>query len=174
MVALFFFSSRRRHTRYIGDWSSDVCSSDLFLRNLSRIEWRVEQIAGSRRWANLGWGLTDEFEIGNSFEVLSVIGDQRNIVSNRARCDPQIVCSNYNACRQGRSQLSVDSAELGIIWDYDDRLDTVLQGLPMLRRPIPFLRPVVQLSNGNETYGHGLILDVRPIRVPTRVVFHQE
>src|SRR5437762_8226895 len=28
-----FFSSRRRHTRYIGDWSSDVCSSDLdFLR----------------------------------------------------------------------------------------------------------------------------------------------
>src|SRR5437762_13991129 len=26
---MFFFSSRRRHTRYIGDWSSDVCSSDL-------------------------------------------------------------------------------------------------------------------------------------------------
>src|SRR5437762_1603569 len=26
---LVFFSSRRRHTRYIGDWSSDVCSSDL-------------------------------------------------------------------------------------------------------------------------------------------------
>src|ERR1017187_10605018 len=26
---LLFFSSRRRHTRYIGDWSSDVCSSDL-------------------------------------------------------------------------------------------------------------------------------------------------
>src|SRR5437879_11475611 len=29
MFFLFFFSSRRRHTRYIGDWSSDVCSSDL-------------------------------------------------------------------------------------------------------------------------------------------------
>src|SRR5437879_11246652 len=28
-VFCFFFSSRRRHTRYIGDWSSDVCSSDL-------------------------------------------------------------------------------------------------------------------------------------------------
>src|SRR5258708_20007339 len=26
---LFFFSSRRRHTRGSGDWSSDVCSSDL-------------------------------------------------------------------------------------------------------------------------------------------------
>src|SRR5256885_4598883 len=27
--AFFFFSSRRRHTRLQGDWSSDVCSSDL-------------------------------------------------------------------------------------------------------------------------------------------------
>src|SRR5690348_18246017 len=27
---IFFFSSRRRHTRWTGDWSSDVCSSDLF------------------------------------------------------------------------------------------------------------------------------------------------
>src|SRR5436189_5031256 len=29
LFLFFFFSSRRRHTRYIGDWSSDVCSSDL-------------------------------------------------------------------------------------------------------------------------------------------------
>src|SRR5690606_40822029 len=27
---LFFFSSRRRHTRFSRDWSSDVCSSDLY------------------------------------------------------------------------------------------------------------------------------------------------
>src|SRR5690348_14459149 len=27
----FFFSSRRRHTRWTGDWSSDVCSSDLLI-----------------------------------------------------------------------------------------------------------------------------------------------
>src|SRR5688500_20133068 len=32
----FFFSSRRRHTRLQGDWSSDVCSSDL--RQLVRID----------------------------------------------------------------------------------------------------------------------------------------
>src|SRR2546426_7840053 len=29
----FFFSSRRRHTRLQGDWSSDVCSSDLVVVN---------------------------------------------------------------------------------------------------------------------------------------------
>src|SRR5258705_8913309 len=28
---MFFFSSRRRHTRCLSDWSSDVCSSDLGL-----------------------------------------------------------------------------------------------------------------------------------------------
>src|SRR2546426_12595328 len=30
IYVIFFFSSRRRHTRLQGDWSSDVCSSDLF------------------------------------------------------------------------------------------------------------------------------------------------
>src|SRR5256885_6753477 len=29
LSVFFFFSSRRRHTRLQGDWSSDVCSSDL-------------------------------------------------------------------------------------------------------------------------------------------------
>ena len=28
-VTMFLFSSRRRHTRFTSDWSSDVCSSDL-------------------------------------------------------------------------------------------------------------------------------------------------
>src|SRR6266487_4193778 len=28
-LSYFFFSSRRRHTRWTGDWNSDVCSSDL-------------------------------------------------------------------------------------------------------------------------------------------------
>src|SRR5256886_3535435 len=32
----FFFSSRRRHTRFDCDWSSDVCSSDLVMRKIER------------------------------------------------------------------------------------------------------------------------------------------
>src|SRR5207248_7151565 len=32
-VVFFFFSSRRRHTSSYGDWSSDVCSSDLASSN---------------------------------------------------------------------------------------------------------------------------------------------
>src|SRR5690606_39748784 len=33
VLILFFFSSRRRHTRFSRDWSSDVCSSDLPFRD---------------------------------------------------------------------------------------------------------------------------------------------
>src|SRR5205814_5814953 len=40
----FFFSSRRRHTRCLSDWSSDVCSSDLDW-------WRL----GSYAFLHIGW-----------------------------------------------------------------------------------------------------------------------
>src|SRR2546427_5047436 len=33
----FFFSSRRRHTRFDCDWSSDVCSSDLYNYSFARL-----------------------------------------------------------------------------------------------------------------------------------------
>src|SRR2546429_7286787 len=34
ILCFFFFSSRRRHTRCSRDWSSDVCSSDLWIQHL--------------------------------------------------------------------------------------------------------------------------------------------
>src|SRR5260370_34453035 len=42
----FFFSSRRRHTRFKCDWSSDVCSSDLIADGLRDIDWpaRMQQL----------------------------------------------------------------------------------------------------------------------------------
>src|SRR4029077_10999878 len=36
-VLFFFFSSRRRHTRFKCDWSSDVCSSDLIAQACARM-----------------------------------------------------------------------------------------------------------------------------------------
>src|SRR5256885_5500477 len=46
----FFFSSRRRHTRLQGDWSSDVCSSDLAdLRGQRRAGAAGEQQRGDDR-----------------------------------------------------------------------------------------------------------------------------
>src|SRR5699024_11689396 len=42
---VFFFSSRRRHTRSKRDWSSDVCSSDLYVSAAGK---RIERV-GSRK-----------------------------------------------------------------------------------------------------------------------------
>src|SRR5215467_14667916 len=39
-IYIFFFSSRRRHTRLQGDWSSDVCSSDLGTRGWAPYAWQ--------------------------------------------------------------------------------------------------------------------------------------
>src|SRR5256885_11089972 len=56
-VVLFFFSSRRRHTRLQGDWSSDVCSSDLL----------VAGMLGGMLWAAIVALLRDRF---NANEIL--------------------------------------------------------------------------------------------------------
>src|SRR5205809_7578741 len=45
-MGLFFFSSRRRHTRCSRDWSSDVCSSDLVLE---RVADRLRERVGEAR-----------------------------------------------------------------------------------------------------------------------------
>src|SRR5258706_12748073 len=53
----FFFSSRRRHTRLVSDWSSDVCSSDLG--------------EGKKREVDLSWR---EAEVGKRLEHALVHG----------------------------------------------------------------------------------------------------
>ena len=48
----FFFSSRRRHTRYWRDWSSDVCSSDLEKpENRPEIDEHLEKLR--QKWLEL-------------------------------------------------------------------------------------------------------------------------
>src|SRR5690348_12673823 len=48
VLFFFFFSSRRRHTRWTGDWSSDVCSSDLPASELPAPVPRAERRAAGR------------------------------------------------------------------------------------------------------------------------------
>src|SRR5438874_13481419 len=52
---VFFFSSRRRHTRSLRDWSSDVCSSDLLIawagfRETQVPYHRPRRLVGSSSW----------------------------------------------------------------------------------------------------------------------------
>src|SRR6266480_2132712 len=51
---LFFFSSRRRHTRLTCDWSSDVCSSDLVALGMalaSLVGIALGTLVGQSTWA---------------------------------------------------------------------------------------------------------------------------
>src|SRR5438270_11624207 len=54
MNCFFFFSSRRRHTRFDCDWSSDVCSSDLSLTPGQALVGVVQQELASLMGADLG------------------------------------------------------------------------------------------------------------------------
>ena len=59
---IFFFSSRRRHTRYWRDWSSDVCSSDLGFSKLAILKNKAKNMTGpeTSHWkteAKLCWSV---------------------------------------------------------------------------------------------------------------------
>src|SRR5256885_3730242 len=68
-IVFFFFSSRRRHTRLQGDWSSDVCSSDLKFHEVQKhitvsyhahLQYAV--IVNSKFWAGLPADLRGQLE----------------------------------------------------------------------------------------------------------------
>src|SRR5207249_12059564 len=70
LVFWFFFSSRRRHTRSIRDWSSDVCSSDLAPgdcgschRSHGAAFCPRRSLAGSTERAGQGGGLSIRLEL---------------------------------------------------------------------------------------------------------------
>src|SRR5437016_9448740 len=49
-IIFFFFSSRRRHTRLVSDWSSDVCSSDLTHDLTVMVNNYMVQMPGGHFW----------------------------------------------------------------------------------------------------------------------------
>src|SRR5207245_6491134 len=55
-LLIFFFSSRRRHTRCYRDWSSDVCSSDLLTALSSGQEVSHSLRRGRHAWVQIARG----------------------------------------------------------------------------------------------------------------------
>src|SRR5699024_11770421 len=69
LIYFFFFSSRRRHTRSKRDWSSDVCSSDLY--NQGKYE-AIDVIED--------WKLN--FNLGNTVKYISRAGHKDDIIQD--------------------------------------------------------------------------------------------
>src|SRR5207248_8659040 len=73
-VVFFFFSSRRRHTRSYGDWSSDVCSSDLdLIAQLAKVD--PSQEAGLQHFWDKAWGAYARGDLNGAIEQLTFIRD---------------------------------------------------------------------------------------------------
>src|SRR5256885_7675514 len=80
----FFFSSRRRHTRLQGDWSSDVCSSDLAPRSaLSKLP---GDVVLSRLLARRGEDLVGIAELDQlaQVHVSRVVRDARGLLDRKS------------------------------------------------------------------------------------------
>src|SRR5256885_5546681 len=73
---IFFFSSRRRHTRLQGDWSSDVCSSDLWkIYSVAKKDPSPSTARKMREVAN--YCIIDALRCQELLVKLSVINDYR-------------------------------------------------------------------------------------------------
>src|SRR5688500_19217001 len=78
ILFFFFFSSRRRHTRLQGDWSSDVCSSDL-------VELLLGQLNARRRHQLEICAIPHEFD-ADTLQVLEPDRSEERRVGKECRC----------------------------------------------------------------------------------------
>src|SRR6266567_9569417 len=89
-MSFFFFSSRRRHTRFDCDWSSDVCSSDLLLDDIHSLVNRSVQgnmysiLADCPDREKLGWLEETHLEFDTVARNYDVAAYYRELVRNMA------------------------------------------------------------------------------------------
>src|SRR5256885_12518315 len=74
-LLFFFFSSRRRHTRLQGDWSSDVCSSDLLIKSLTRVMNRARQESITTEIMEIVGGAEALEQAGRSATRVDILAD---------------------------------------------------------------------------------------------------
>src|SRR5256886_3946022 len=87
---LFFFSSRRRHTRFDCDWSSDVCSSDL--------ETIRENNARLMYWNDRKQGASHEAALANLLRPK--VGDAYGTEMSKATVNPTLTEIGRASCRE--------------------------------------------------------------------------
>src|SRR6266496_1473780 len=99
---VFFFSSRRRHTRSLRDWSSDVCSSDLLhganhrpgLRRSDRPTWGSVASSVPKKEANdMSRMITRTHSLLLAAVVASALGATRTAAAEAARTDQGLGCA---------------------------------------------------------------------------------
>src|SRR5699024_12010090 len=100
---LFFFSSRRRHTRSKRDWSSDVCSSDLRVAGMIRLV-----IADDHPVVRAG--LRAMFQAEDDIDVVAEVSTGPDARSEERRVGKEGRCG-WAACdRKKKNQMHVETS----------------------------------------------------------------
>src|SRR5256885_16577562 len=101
-AVFFFFSSRRRHTRLQGDWSSDVCSSDLNMDPDAVGNWAEKR--------NMPYsGYTD---LASRDEVYDLVRDCIERVNRDLAAEPEVANSQIHRFLILHKELDADDEEL--------------------------------------------------------------
>src|SRR5438874_3837542 len=105
-MLIFFFSSRRRHTRSLRDWSSDVCSSDLGDGRPSAVLVRAvedddahmgaQDVARVQAWAPEE--ITGRYEV----KLVGTRGEDTTIVDLAARTHADLIAFRSEERRVGK------------------------------------------------------------------------
>src|SRR2546430_7858531 len=66
---MFFFSSRRRHTRFDCDWSSDVCSSDLWIQREGVDKTVPIRFPSKKDPGDAGWHIDGSYDVDGQWWV---------------------------------------------------------------------------------------------------------
>src|SRR5437764_10700615 len=110
-LQFLFFASRRRHTRYIGDWSSDVCSSDLIFYSCHPIEraWRgrskiSERVGVQSQSRGVKFRGNEQIRIG-SRGVQGLNGQQIRAQIGRASCRERVWISQVHVALKGKENI---------------------------------------------------------------------
>src|SRR5437016_10723155 len=91
LCMFFFFSSRRRHTRLVSDWSSDVCSSDLAgAGGTDAQDWAQLLLRMYLRWAEQHGYNTETYDLspGEEAGIKSRSEERRVGKEGRSRWSP--------------------------------------------------------------------------------------
>src|SRR2546427_12486816 len=108
IVLHFFFSSRRRHTRFDCDWSSDVCSSDLDLA--TRAAPIARRTAQAARAAEGDLDAADWYELGVELEAVEP-GEARDAYRRALELDAHHADAHVNLGRLLHEQGMIEEAE---------------------------------------------------------------
>src|SRR5690606_39129225 len=119
----FFFSSRRRHTRFSRDWSSDVCSSDLGFAVVEGhvLRQQAEMVAAGQQAFELLPGLVDAADGGQCVDVPEAADGEAGLrlaevvggdVAEQRGAAAQVGADRLDGGDEARV-VGVDEAELG-------------------------------------------------------------